>query len=77
MSDPAFTEVTVAYRRREDADQVQLGAIVDGAFIAFASLKAGGFDEDVSEAKQAADAKKTVEAQQAQDQPTSPAPPQV
>lgn len=77
MADAEYTEVKLAYRRRPDADQVELGAVVDGAFIAFSSLKAGGFDEDVHEAQQKADAQKAVEAQQAQQAPADPAPPQV
>lgn len=77
MADLEYTEAPLAYRRRDDAGQVELGAVVDGAFIAFASLKAGGFDDDVHEAQQAADAKKTVEAQQAQGSSDNPAPPQV
>jgi hypothetical protein len=76
VADVEYTECTVGYRRRDGQDSVEVGAIVDGAFFAFASFKEGGWDSDVHEAQQAAAAQQTVDAQAApaQAEPVEPAP---
>jgi len=51
MSDYTHENVPVNVRLKDGA--YQLGAVVDGAFFAFGSVKQGSFEDDVAEAKEA------------------------
>lgn len=59
MTELSYSNLPVGLRRTVSGDLVQLGVEVDGAFVVFANLKTGGFDEDLAEAKAKADAAAT------------------
>lgn len=53
MSDYAYENVPVALRLKDGA--YEIGAVIEGGFFAFGSFKAGGFEDDLAEAKANAD----------------------
>lgn len=59
MADDVRTDVKVAVRVREDQGTVELGAVVDGAFVAFAARKLGGYEKQLRLAAEAASSSKS------------------
>jgi len=54
-----YENVPVGVRRR--GDYYEVGVVIDSGFFAFGAYKAGGFEEDLSEAHEAqAEAKKSA-----------------
>lgn len=54
MTDFLYTNLGISVRKREDTGGYDFGVILDGAFVVIAAKKAGGVEDDIALAKDAA-----------------------
>lgn len=54
MNDFLYTSLGISVRKRQDTGAYEFGVILDGAFVVLAEKKAGGVEDDIAVAKDAA-----------------------
>ena len=55
-----YNNLTGAIRKSGDGQRYEFGFLVNGAFVAFSSQQANGFEDDLSEAQEAAQSQQTT-----------------
>ena len=66
MSDVVYNNLQGAVRKSGDGERYEFGFLVNGAFVAFSSQQANGFEDDLREAQEAAQAQQGTATQQPQ-----------